>query len=225
MFLSAVWWLTVFSELAGSVSCPSCSVMHAGMGLRKHGLTHWDPRSTGLANELIDPWQVHKKLPPYLAYILWNCSGVDGNNLKSILVITWHRQTTFQIQYGIFSVNSDEVKQTEQDIPTPVKDHPGLVILFPPPPPPPPPSAVYMRRWIGSALIRVMVSRLFGAKPLPEPVLTFIINWTLGGKLQWNCNWNSNTFIEDRFENVVCNFHIINGNLYSYLICIWSGDV
>ena len=29
------------------------------------------------------------------------------------------------------------------------------------------------KRSIGSALIRVMVSRLFGAKPLPEPVLTY----------------------------------------------------
>ena len=129
-FLSAAWWLTVFSELAGSVSCPSCSVMHAGMGLPKHGLTHWDPRSTGFANELIDHWQVHKKLPPYLAYILWNCSGVDGNNLKSILVITWHRQTAFQIQYGIFSVNSDEVKQTEQDIPTPCSERSSWLGYF-----------------------------------------------------------------------------------------------
>ena len=51
------------------------------------------------------------------------------------------------------------------------------------------------------------------------------INWTLGNKLQWNCNWNSNTFIEDSFENVVCNFHSINGILYSYLIGIWSRDV
>ena len=41
-----------------------------------------------------------------------------------------------------------------------------FILLFPP-------SAVYMRRWIGSALIREMVSRLFGAKPLPEPVLTY----------------------------------------------------
>ena len=86
-----------------------------------------------------------------------------------------------------------------------------------------PPSAVYMRRWIGSALIRVMVSRLFGAKPLPEPVLNY--NQLDPRELQWNWNWNSNTFIEDRFENVVCNFHIINGILFSYLICIWSGDV
>ena len=33
------------------------------------------------------------------------------------------------------------------------------------------------------------------------------------------------SLIEDRFENVVCDFHIINGILYSYLICIWSRDV
>ena len=75
---------------------------HSCMGLGKHGLTHWDPRSTGLANELIDLWQVHTKLQPHLAYILWNCSGVDVNNLEAILVMTWHRQGAFQIQYGIF---------------------------------------------------------------------------------------------------------------------------
>ena len=100
MFLSAVWWLTVFSELAGS--CFAAPAAQSCMGLGKHGLPHWDPRSTGLANELIDHWQVHKKLPPYLAYILWNCSGVDVSNLESILLMTWHRQAAFQIQYGIF---------------------------------------------------------------------------------------------------------------------------
>ena len=34
-----------------------------------------------------------------------------------------------------------------------------------------PPSAVYIRHWIGSALVRVMVCRLFGAKPLSKPML------------------------------------------------------
>ena len=48
MFLSALWWLTVFSELAGS--CLAASAAQSCMGLGKHGLTHWDPRSTGLAN-------------------------------------------------------------------------------------------------------------------------------------------------------------------------------
>ena len=49
--------------------------------------------------------------------------------------MTWHRQAAFQIQYGIFQVNSNEVKQD-------VLNHSEkiiLVILFPP-------SAVYMRR-------------------------------------------------------------------------------
>ena len=35
------------------------------------------------------------------------------------------------------------------------------------------PSAAYMRRWIGTALVQVMACRLFGAKPLPEPVLIY----------------------------------------------------
>ena len=35
-----------------------------------------------------------------------------------------------------------------------------------------PPSAAYIRQWIGSALVQVMACRLFGAKPLPEPMLT-----------------------------------------------------
>ena len=49
---------------------------------------------------------------------------------------------------------------------TPVKRSSWLGYFFSP-------SAVYMRRWIWSALIRVMVSRLLGAKPLPKPVLTY----------------------------------------------------
>ena len=36
-----------------------------------------------------------------------------------------------------------------------------------------PPSATYMRRWTGSALVQAMTCCLFGAKPLPEPVLTY----------------------------------------------------
>ena len=35
------------------------------------------------------------------------------------------------------------------------------------------PSAAYMRKWIGSALVQIMACRLFGAKPLPEPMLTY----------------------------------------------------
>ena len=37
----------------------------------------------------------------------------------------------------------------------------------------PPPSAAYMRLWIGSALLQIMACRLFGAKPLFEPMLEY----------------------------------------------------
>ena len=63
-------------------------------------------------------------------------------------------------------MNSNEVKQTEQDVLNP-SEKKFLTWSFIPP------SAVYMRRETGSALIRVMASRLFGANPLPEPVLTY----------------------------------------------------
>ena len=36
-----------------------------------------------------------------------------------------------------------------------------------------PPSAAYTRRWTGSSLVQVMACRLFGAKPLPEPMLVY----------------------------------------------------
>ena len=36
-----------------------------------------------------------------------------------------------------------------------------------------PSSIAYMRQWAGSALVQIMARRLFGAKPLPEPMLTY----------------------------------------------------
>ena len=36
-----------------------------------------------------------------------------------------------------------------------------------------PPSAAYMRQWIGSTLVQIMVCRLFGAKPLSKPILSY----------------------------------------------------
>ena len=45
--------------------------------------------------------------------------------------------------------------------------------LSPPPPPPPPPSATDMRQWIGSALIQIIACRLFSAKPLSKPMLSY----------------------------------------------------
>ena len=47
-----------------------------------------------------------------------------------------------------------------------------------------------------------MACRLFGAKPLPEPI---IVNWTPWNKFQWILNQNTIIFIhENAYENVVC---------------------
>ena len=42
-------------------------------------------------------------------------------------------------------------------------------------------SAACMRQWIGSALVEIMVCRLFGVKPLFKPMLVFV-HWTLRKK-------------------------------------------
>ena len=62
-------------------------------------------------------------------------------------------------------MNSKEVKQTEQDVLNSSEKILTWSFIHP--------SALYMRRGTGSALIREMASRLFGANPLPEPVLTY----------------------------------------------------
>ena len=36
-----------------------------------------------------------------------------------------------------------------------------------------PPSAAYIYIYMRSCLVQIMACRLFGAKPLPEPMLTF----------------------------------------------------
>ena len=45
--------------------------------------------------------------------------------------------------------------------------------------PPPPSSAAYMRLWTGSALVQIMACRLFGAKPSPEPMLTYCLQMSM----------------------------------------------
>ena len=65
-----------------------------------------------------------------------------------------------------------------------------------------PPNAIYMCQWTESALVSVMTCRLFGAKPLPEPMLVYcqMDSWEQtsvkfklefyhfrSGKCIWNC--------------------------------------
>ena len=78
-----------------------------------------------------------------------------------------------------------------------------------------PPSATYMRQWIGSALVQIMVCRLFGAK-LGYCQLDF------GNIFQLNLNMNSIVFIQENAnEDVVCQngCHFVQGEMS----CIHEG--
>ena len=56
-------------------------------------------------------------------------------------------------------------------------------------------SAAYMRQWTRSALVQVMACRLFGAKPLPEPMLAY-------------CQLDSWEQISVKFESEFYHFHL-----------------
>ena len=64
-----------------------------------------------------------------------------------------------------------------------------------------PPSATYMRQWMGSALLQIMARRLFGAKPLSEPMLSY-------------CQLDSWEHISVKFELEFDHFHARK--------CIWT---
>ena len=56
------------------------------------------------------------------------------------------------------------------------------------------PSAAYIRWWTVSSLVQIMACRLFGTKPLPEPMLTY-------------CQLDSWEQISVKFESEFCHFH------------------
>ena len=57
-----------------------------------------------------------------------------------------------------------------------------------------PPRAAYMRQWTRPAFVQVMACRLFGAKPLPEPILAY-------------CQLDSEELITVKYESEFYNFH------------------
>ena len=57
-----------------------------------------------------------------------------------------------------------------------------------------PPSATYMRQWTGSSLVQVIACRLFGTKPLPEPMRN-------------DCQLDSWEQISVKFESDFYRFH------------------
>ena len=73
-----------------------------------------------------------------------------------------------------------------------------------------PRSAAYVRRWIGSALLQMMVCRLIGTKPLSGQTFRYSQELSPGplvyrNKLQWNFNQNKKLFIlGNASEYIVC---------------------
>ena len=67
------------------------------------------------------------------------------------------------------------------------------------------PSNAYMRQYIRSQLVQIMACRLFGAKPLSKPLLSYSLLGNLSNKLQGHFNGNFKFFIqENAVENTVC---------------------
>ena len=64
-----------------------------------------------------------------------------------------------------------------------------------PPLPTPHSMAAYMHQWTGAALVQIMAGRLYGAKPLPEAMLTYC-QVPPRSKFQSNFNKNSNIFVK-----------------------------
>ena len=50
------------------------------------------------------------------------------------------------------------------------------------------PSAAYLCRWTGATLLQVMSCRLFGAKPLPDPMLIY---WPFANKFRWKSKYET----------------------------------
>ena len=67
-----------------------------------------------------------------------------------------------------------------------------------------PSSAAYMHHWPGSALVQVMACHLFGAKPLPEPMLAY-------------CQVDSWEQISVKFESEF--YHFIQENALEIVVC------
>ena len=74
------------------------------------------------------------------------------------------------------------------------------------------------------SLVQIMACRLFGTKPLSEPVLEFV-NWNLRKQLQRNLKRNFYIFIHEyAFENVVCKMAGILSRPQCVHVCqVWWG--
>ena len=92
------------------------------------------------------------------SHYLNQCWHIDHWSPGNIFQWNWNKNTIISIQENVFETVICEMSA--------ILSQPQCVNSTPP-------SATYMRHWTRSALVQIMACRLFGAKPLPEPMLTF----------------------------------------------------
>ena len=63
------------------------------------------------------------------------------------------------------------------------------------------PLCSYMRQWVGSALVRIMACRLFGAKSLSKPMLGYCP--LDPQELKWNFNQNTKVVIRENVSEYI----------------------
>ena len=91
-----------------------------------------------------------------------------------------------------------------------------------------PPSAAYMHKWTGSQSLQVMPASLFGAKPLPEPMLNYCqLDPSEETPVKFDSKYK--TFIyENAFENFICKMVAIYSKgrwVDCYRISRWPGCI
>ena len=114
-------------------------------------------------------------------YILPNPSELNDNyhcmGCLSLVMLV------FVVIYDIITQNTNEITHSDNAINSST------------------PWATFMRQWIGSSLVQIMACRLFGAKPLSEPMLVY-------------CQLDSWKQFLMKFESEFYHFHS--------RICIWK---
>ena len=150
------------SETTPRLSCPSCPLMH--------GHSQSWVNSQEVQGLLINSLTIDRCIKNCHHILLVFCEIALGW-MSTIWMQYWKWLGTdrerFKYSMEYFRWIPTKLSRLNKMYQTPVKRSSWLGYFISPQ------CRIYMRRWIWSALIRVMVSRLFGVKPLPEPVLSY----------------------------------------------------
>ena len=147
---------------------------------------------------------INESLTTYRFYILcvalddWQHKGNEGNRLP-------HKGNIMFQGWAGMGPMLNGVVRSMGSIPTP-SSHIN----------PSPPSAAYMRQWIRSALVQIMVVA-YKAPSYYMNQCWFIVNWTFWNKFQLNFNQNTKLYIhENASDNIVCDYWSFTRQDFSY---------